>query len=159
MELPDTPAVRALLDDWVIPAKDTRRNGRGWLWVSPLFAMLVVHLMPPRSAGRIRAIKKAGGCPFLSVVLWEMAMSRKNSRYMPFPAALPFGCSKASFFRRGWRRRDLHKAGWLELGIRMTPKLRGLLVEWFERRTCERNGHAYDPETFPLSPDIGIPPL
>ena len=157
MELPDTPAVRSLLDDWGIPAKDTRRNGRGWLWVSPLFAMLVVHLMPPRSAGRIRAVRKAGGCPFLSVVLWQMAMTAKGRRYMPFPDALPFGCSKATFFRRRWRRRDLNKAGWLELGIRITPKLRELLVDWFGRRASERAGRACDQAAHPPSP-VGMTP-
>ena len=158
LELPDNEEVRAVLNEWGMPFLPFERpKGRRIVHISPLFAMLVVHLMPPHSAKRIRAIKKAGGCPFLSVVLWEMAMSRMGRRYMPFPSALPFGCSKATFFRHRWRRRDLHKAGWLELGIHMSTALRELLVEWHQRRTCERNGSKYDPETYPLTPNIGIP--
>ena len=139
LELPDGEEVRAVLNEWGMPFLPFERpKGRRIVHISPLFALLVVHLMPPNSAIRIRAIKKAGGCPFLSVVLWEMAIGRKNRRYMPFPSALPFGCSKATFFRHRWRRRDLHKIGWLELGIRMPTGLRELLTEWFEQRTCER---------------------
>ena len=160
MELPDGDAIKAILGDWGIPFRPAEYpKDRKVVRVSPLFGALASSLMPPRSADRFRSIRNAGGCPYLSAVLWEMAVARKNSRYMPFPDALPFGCSKATFFRRGWHRRDLHKAGWLALGIRITPKLRGLMVGFFQRRTCERNGHAYDPETFPMSPDVGIPPL
>ena len=159
LELPAGGDAQAILLDWGIPfLLREPQKGRKVVLVSPLFAMLVAHLMPPRSAARIRSVRKAGGCPLLPAILWQMAMTAKGRRYMPFPDALPFGCSKATFFRRRWRRKDLNKVGWLELGIRITPKLRDLLVDWFQRRTCERNGHTYDPETYPLSPDIGIPP-
>ena len=157
LELPDDEGVRGVLGDWGIAGRKVRRGGRDRLLVSPLYARLVSHLMPPRSAARISAVRRAGGCPFLSVVLWEMAMARKGRRYMPFPDAVPFGVSKATFFRRGWHRRDLHKIGWLDFGISITPRLRELMTEWFERKTCERNGHAYDPMTYPLSPGLGIP--
>jgi hypothetical protein len=86
-----------------------------------------------------------------------MAMAKRGQTYMPYPDALPFGISKATFFRRGWRRRDLHKSGWLELGIRITPQLRELMVEWFQKRTSERNENTCDPETLPMPPDVGIP--
>jgi hypothetical protein len=89
-------------------------------------------------------IKQAGDCPYLSVVLWEMVLSRKHSRHMLFPDALPFGCSRASFFRRGWHRADLHKAGWLSFGIRITPRFRDLLVNWYERQESERAKPQHD---------------
>jgi hypothetical protein len=146
MELPDDDGVRGVLTDWGIPFSPLERpKGRKVVRASPLFAALVAHLMPPRSAARIIAIKNAGGCPFLSVVLWEMAVGKKNRRYMPFPDALPFGVSKSTFFRRRWRRKDLHRAGWLDLGIRITPKLRELLVEWFERKLAGRAAFVAQP--------------
>ena len=156
LELPAHDGVKGLLTDWGMPFVALERTKGGpVVRVSPLFAMLVAHLMPPHSAVRISGIWKAGGCPRLSAILWQMVLARRNRRYMPFPDALPFGCSKATFFRRDWRRRDLHKAGWLEIGIRMTPKLRGLLIEWFERRTHERMERACNPAAQPPSP---VPP-
>jgi len=158
LELPGTQGVKTILSEWGIPCLPFERPmGKRVLHVSPLFGALVAHIMPPHSAGRIQCIRKAGNCPYLPAILWEMAMTKKHSRYMPFPNALPFACSKSTFFRRGWRRRDMHKAGWLELGIHVTPRLRELLVEWFERRSCELRGRTYDSKTFPLSPDMGIP--
>ena len=118
--------------------------GKHRLLVSPFFGALFASGMPQHSARRALAVRKPAGCPFLSVVYWERMMSRKGQRYMPFPDALPWGASKATFFRKGWHRRDLHKAGWLELGIHMVPKLRELLVEWHQRRARERNGDACD---------------
>ena len=139
LELPDGDTVRAVLGDWGIPFVPRKRpTGRRIIHVSPLFGQLVMHLMPPRSFERMRSITKAGDCPYLSVVLWQMALTRKNGRYMPFPEALPFGVSKATFFRRGWRRRDLNKVGWLDLGIRIAPKFRQLLVDWYDRKNRER---------------------
>jgi len=158
LELPDTERVRAILGEWGIPFFPLERPmDRRVIHVSPLFGALVSHMMPPHSAGRILSIRKAGGCPYLSAILWEMTMARRNIRYMPFPNALPFACSKSTFFRRGWRRRDLHQAGWLQLGIRVTPKLRELLVEWYQRRMVERDGSSCDASSHPLSP--GIAPM
>jgi len=160
LELPDAQGVRTILGEWGIPCLQMERPmGKRGLHVSPLFGALVAHIMPPHSAGRIRGIRKAGGCPYLPAILWEMAMARKGQRYMPFPDALPFACSKSTFFRRGWRRRDLHKSGWLELGIRITPRLRELLVKWHQRRMVERNGNSCDASGHPLSPGIVISPM
>ena len=157
LELPDDQGVRAILGEWGIPFYPLERPmGKRIIHVSPLFGALVSHMMPPHSARRIRGVRKAGGCPYLPAILWEMAMARNGQRYTPFPNALPFACSKSTFFRRGWRRRGLHKAGWLDLGIRITPKLRELLREWFERRSSELRGRTYDSEAYPLSPDVAI---
>ena len=139
LDLPDDEGVKSVLGEWGIPFLPRERpRGRRMVLASPLFGALVAHMMPPRSAGRILGIRKPGGCPYLSVVLWEMTMAGRNRRYMPFPDALPFGGSKATFFRRGWRRRGMHMAGWVDLGIRITPRLRQLLVEWLDRRLAER---------------------
>ena len=146
LELPDDQRVRSILEEWGMPFRPLEPiRGRHVVWVSPFFGALVAHLMPPHSAARMSSITKAGGCPYLAVVLWEMAIARKNRRYMPFPDALPFGISKATFFRRGWHRRDLHKAGWLDLGIRIVPKCRDLMVDWHSRKTAERQGPSCDP--------------
>jgi hypothetical protein len=154
LELPAGGDVQAILLDWGIPfLPRERQKGRSVVLVSPLFAMLVAHLMPPRSAGRIRTVRKAGGCPLLPAILWKMALSVKGRRRVPFPDAVPFGISRASQFRRGWNKLDLHRMGWLDYGIRVPPKLRELLVDWLRRRECERHSRPYDPETYPLSPD------
>ena len=145
MELPDKQDVRAVLEDWGIPFSPLEiAKGRRLLRVSPLFGQLVMHLMPPHSAKRMLSIQQAGGCPYLSVVLWQMALTRKNYRYLPFPEALPFGICRATFFRRGWHRRELNKAGWLDLGIRVTPKLRELLDNWYQRKASERHARSTD---------------
>ena len=139
LELPDSADVRSTLGDWGIPFRPHERpRNRMILWVSPLYGALVAHLMPPHSAARMLAVRKAGGCPFLPAVLWQMAMTAKGRRYMPFPDALPFGVSRATFFRRRWRRKELNRIGWLDLGIRIAPKLRELMVEWHDRRAQER---------------------
>ena len=160
LELPAGGAAQAILTDWGIPFSTLERpKGRRILRVSPLFGALVAHLMPPRSAGRIRAVRKAGGCPILACVLWKMAMSVKGRRRMPFRDAVPFGVSRATQFRRGWNKLDLHRMGWLDYGIRVPPKLRELLGDWLHRRTCERHGRTYAPETYPIPPGAGIPPM
>ena len=138
LNVPDNEAVRAFLNGWGLPFRTARLHGRNRLLVSPLFGVLVAHLMPPHSARRMLAIKRAGDCPYLSAVLWEMALSRRYCPYMPFATALPYGCSKATFFRKGWHRADLHKAGWLSFGIRISDRFRAVLVTWYERQINER---------------------
>ena len=139
MELPDEEAVKQVLDEWGILHQPIKTpQGRQRVRISPFFAALFCGLMPRHSAQRILSIKKAGGCPLLSVIYWQMVMSGKGRRYMPFWDALPFGCSKATFFRRGWRRKELHRIGWVDLDINIVPKLRKLMVEWFQRKKAER---------------------
>lgn len=139
LEMPDSHDVRAVLEAWGIPfvSLEHHRKRRG-VRVSPLFGQLVMHLMPPHSARRMLSIQKAGGCPFLSAVLWKLAMSRRGRRGMPFRDALPCAVSRATHYRRGWHLLDLQRIGWLELGIRVVPKLRQLLEEWYQQKSFER---------------------
>lgn len=138
LELPDGEEVRALLARWTIHCVPGRRRARQVLRVSPFFGVLVAHLMPPRSQGRMLSVRNAGACPFLAVVYWQTGMSRRRLRYMPFYDALPHGCSKASFFRYGWRRKELWRSA-CEMGITgVAPRLRDLMVRWFEERAQER---------------------
>lgn len=160
MELPDNELPRGILTDWGIPFRSfERQNRRKVLLVSPFYAVLVAHLMPPRSTERVLGVRKAGECPFLPSVLWQMALTRKNMRYVPFAGALPFSCSRATFFRRGWRRRDLNRIGWLDMGIRVTPKLRALTVQWFERQSAERKASPPHRSVVAIEPEAAPPSL
>jgi len=105
-----------------------------WLIVSPFYSALHAHLMPPRSAERVTQVKKPGNCPFLAVLCWDWCMSQPRLRHMPFPSALPYGCSRWTEHRRGWKRRDLHRRCISEVGITHIDKtLRQLMVRWFDR--------------------------
>ena len=139
MELADHNEVRNALNDWGIPFRShAHTKGKMVIWVSPLFGQLVMHLMPKHSAARFISIKQAGGCPMLPAIMWKMAMNRRGRRRKPFKGALPFAISRATHFRRGLHELDLHKIGWLDYGIRITPKLRDLLEDWLRRKTAER---------------------
>jgi hypothetical protein len=58
---------------------------------------------------------------------------------MPFKDAVPYAISRATFFRRGWNKLDLHRMGWLDFGIRIPTRLRELMEEWLRRKADERN--------------------
>ena len=138
LDLPGSDGIQELLGRWTIHCVPQSHRGDPVLRVSPFYAALAVHLMPPHSRKRILSVKRAGGCPFLAVVYWQMAMNRRFMRYMPFHDALPFGCSKATFFRRRWRRRELWRHA-CAMGITgVAPRLRDLMVRWFEARAAER---------------------
>jgi hypothetical protein len=58
---------------------------------------------------------------------------------LPFADALPFGISRRSFFRHGWRRRELHRRAVLEYGIlSVNPRLRNRMEQWFEEHQIRR---------------------
>ncbi len=155
--LPDLPEIRGLLDDRTI-AFEARGafGGRSWLAVSPFFAALYAHLMPEHSAQRILNLKSPARCPFLPTALWDWAMSSPMLRWMPFPGALPFGCTRWTAHRRGWKRRDLHRRCISEVGItHVDRQLRNLMVRWFEEERQKRRSIALLPAA--AAPETPVP--
>ena len=159
LDLPGSDGIQELLGRWTIHCVPQSHRGDPVLRVSPFYAALVAHLMPPHSRERILSVQIAGGCPFLAVVYWQMAMNRRFMRYMPFHDALPFGCSKATFFRRGWRRKELWRIASCTMGITgVAPRLRALMVRWFEARAAERQWRGRSVEgTAVVHPDAAPP--
>lgn len=135
IELPDREQVKQLLDGWTILHYPSRRKQRrSYLKVSPFYAPLFAGLSPEHSRERILNIRKPAMCPLLPVLYWEWAFSlvKKGMRTLPFGDALPFGCSRRTFYRRGWRRKGLHRKAVLEYGIlSVDPRLRDLMERWF----------------------------
>lgn len=140
LELPGTDQVKALLDDWAIPFCFSRSCfGRERIVISPFYAALVAHHMPHRSAERILRIKKPALCPLLPAVYWDLVFSQPYRRYPPFSGCLPFACSRSTYCRNGIRRKQLHRSAVVEQGImRVDAKLRGLMSEWSNRVSAER---------------------
>jgi hypothetical protein len=103
---------KALLDSWTIlyePSNAIRTN-KNMLRVSPFYAALFADLMPAHSKQRILSLRRPAMCPLLALLYWDWLYSpiKPNERILPFPNALPFGCSRRTFYRRGWKRKELH---------------------------------------------------
>lgn len=141
-ELPATEATRRLLEEWSVLHSPSRRIcRREYLKVSPFYAQLVAELMPEHSRMRIRSIRNPAMCPLLPILYWEWlyAPISKGMRILPFPDALPFGISRRTFYRHGWRRSELHRRAVLEVGIlRVDPRLRKQMHGWFEQHHRQR---------------------
>ena len=145
LELPGTDAVKALLDEWTILSSDRGRfRGRARIGVSPFFGALFAHLMPVNSRERIIGLKRPATCPRLPVLYWEWAFSRKGNRMLPSKEALPFACSRRTFFRRGWSRKGLHQQA-IDAGIcHVDPRLRELMARWLGEHSLDHPQTAHD---------------
>jgi hypothetical protein len=141
LELPDNEAVNNILENWTILRRPSRcARGRNFLQVSPFYAALFIDAMPTHSQQRILSIRKPAMSPALAVFYWEWLFGpiSKGMRILPFADALPFGCSRRTFYRRGWKRRKLH---WMavEAGLLgVDPRLRVRLNNWFESHRAMR---------------------
>jgi hypothetical protein len=112
LEFAASDQAKALLDSWTIlysPSKATRTK-RNMLRVSPFYAALFANLMPMHSQRRALGIRKPAMCPLLPQLYWNWlyAPIKPNKRILPFADALPFGCSRRTFYRKGWKREKLH---------------------------------------------------
>jgi hypothetical protein len=136
LELPDSEAVRELLESWsILFWPGGRSHRRDYLRVSPFFGALFADLMPTHSQERILSVRHPAMCPLLPVLYWDWLYSpiTKGMRILPFANALPFGCSRRTFYRKGWKRKELHRTA-VGVGIlSVDPRLRKLIAEWFER--------------------------
>lgn len=141
LELPADPEVVELLDTWAIAHKPGRvYRGKNRILVSPFFGALVSRHMPPRSAERALGMRRPGDCPWLAVAYWDWAMTRKGLRRIPFPDALPYGCSWRTAVRRGWRRAEVHRRAVFELGVtHLDRRLVALCRDWYTRRAEARH--------------------
>lgn len=138
VSLPDNEDVVGLLDDWSIPCSRETVRGRRKVLVSPFFAALLSHHMPEQSASNFIRLTKPGLCPMLPCIYWHRAFGRKYARTMPFPTALPYGCSRSTLTRRGWNRKKLEEIGLGRLGItRVDPRLREVMLTWFQAASRE----------------------
>lgn len=142
-ELPEDEGVKQFLDAWTILHYPSRRiQRRGFIRVSPFYAALFADLIPERSRERILNVRKPAMCPALPILYWEWLFSRikDGMSTLPFAEALPFGISRRTFYRHGWRRRVLHRKAVLELGIlSVDHRLRSRMEQWFDDHQQERN--------------------
>lgn len=141
-ELPDEERTRHLLDSWTILHSPSRRiQRRNYIKVSPFYAPLFADLMPERCRERILSMRNPAMCPTLAILYWEagFSMVMDSMTVLPFADALPFGFSRRSFFRHGWRRKGLHRKAVLEYGIlSVDPRLRERMHRWFEQHQKQR---------------------
>lgn len=141
-ELPDDDGIKQLLASWTILHYPSRRiQRRDFIRVSPFHAALFADLMPARSQERALNVKKSAMCPLLPLLYWEVGFSllKKGMCLLPFADALPYGCSRRTFFRRAWRRKGLHRKAVLELGIlSIDPRLKNRMHHWFEKHQIQR---------------------
>jgi len=142
LEMPDDDRIRQLLNEWTIshfPSRQLQR--RNTIKVSPFYAPLFGDLMPERSRERILCIQNPAMCPLLPILYWELGFSplKKGMRVLPFADALPFGISRRTFFRHGWRRTELHRKAVLEVGIlSVDGRLKKRMHKWFEQHQQRR---------------------
>ena len=136
LELPDDAHTRQILTAWTILHYPSRLiNRRNYIKVSPFYAPLFADLMPEHSRVRILRIQNPAMCPLLPILYWDwlFSMLKEQMPVLPFADALPYGISRRSFFRHGWRRKGLHRQAVLEVGIlTVDPRLRNRLANWFE---------------------------
>lgn len=143
LEMPDDERIRQLLDSWTIlhfPSRPIQR--RSYLKVSPFYAPLFADLVPDRCRERILSIRHPAMYPTLAIIYWDVGFSllKKGMRVLPFADALPYGCSRRTFFRHGWRRKELHRKAVLELGIlSVDSRLRNRMHRWFEEHHIQRD--------------------
>jgi hypothetical protein len=135
LEVPASDEAKALLANWTILFTDSiaARPRRNMLHVSPFYAALFADLMPAHSKQRLLTLCRPAMCPLLALLHWDWlyAPIKKGMRILPFPDALPFGCSRRTFYRHGWKRDELHwKAVHMGL-LGVDQKLRGRMKDWF----------------------------
>jgi hypothetical protein len=135
-EFPASDQAKALLDSWTIlyePSNATRTN-KNMLRVSPFYAALFADQMPRHSQQRDLGIRKPAMCPLLPLLYWDWLYSpiTKGMRILPYADALPFGCSRRTFYRKGWKREKLHWQA-VHMGIlSVDQRLWGRLNRWLE---------------------------
>jgi hypothetical protein len=143
LEFPVSDQVKSLLDSWTIlyePSSGTRMK-KNMLRVSPFFAALFADLMPNCSRERILNLRRPAMCPLLALVYWGWLYSpiKKGMRILPYADALPFGCSRRTFYRQGWKRKELHWKA-VHMGIlSVDQRLRVHLNDWFNRHQDMRD--------------------
>ena len=136
--------IHQLLDSWTILHSPSRQlQHRNTIKVSPFYAPLFADLMPECSRERILSIRNPAMCPLLPILYWELGFSplKNGMRVLPFADALPFGISRRTFFRHGWRRKGLHKKAVLEVGIlSVDARLKSRMHRWFEEHQGVESG-------------------
>jgi hypothetical protein len=136
LEVPASDEAKALLADWTILFTDSTavRPGRNMVRISPFYAALFADLMPAHSKQRLLSLRRPAMCPLLALLYWDWlyAPLKPGMRILPFPNALPFGCSRRTFYRKGWKREKLHwqavHLGILSVERRLTVRLN----HWYE---------------------------
>jgi hypothetical protein len=132
LRVPRTESVSRVLDWWSV---SRRLESNNWL-ISPFYGVLVSGWMPAASASAM-LVHRAGGCPLLSIAIWEAAFGAirvRNLYLLPDRGgALPFICSDATRKRCSWTRDFLHRAATI-LGVaHVTPEMHQLLQTWRAR--------------------------
>jgi hypothetical protein len=112
LEFAASDQVKSLLDSWTIlyePSIGTKTK-KNMLRASPFFAALFADLMPNCFRERILILRRPAMCPLLALLHWDWLYSplKTHTRILPFADALPYGCSRRTFYRRGWKRKELH---------------------------------------------------
>src|ERR1039458_4992156 len=110
------------------------RPGRNMLRISPFYAALFADLMPAHSKQRLLTLRQPAVCPLLALLYWDWlyASLKPGMRILPYADALPFGCSRRTFYRRGWKREKLHWQA-VHMGIlSVDQRLWVRINHWFE---------------------------
>ncbi|MFC1462147.1 hypothetical protein ACFLQU_00945 [Verrucomicrobiota bacterium] len=132
LSVPSSREILALLDGWGIPFIEKKSHRKNRLLVSPFYGALLSVFMPDALAAEILALKHPAQCPLLSVVYYQRILSGPYRQFITHKNCLPFGMGRASFFRKGWKRRDIDRRGILELGVtHIPPEMRGIIVRWY----------------------------
>ena len=139
MTLPRSPVVRNMLETWSIPAiEQAVAPGRYCLLVSPFFSALFSYLMPSRLADRALHVKKPALCPLLAAIYFDLVLTKEGLPILPFPEALPFGCSIRQFRRNGWHRPELFRQA-LQMGITgVATPLKQVVARWYAEASKAR---------------------
>jgi hypothetical protein len=136
--LPDDEGVSGLLDAWTVKRRPVRLpRRRPQLAVSPFYACLAAHLMPARSARRMRDCRNPAMGEALPILYWELIFSDPGQRLPPFSGALPFLMSTRTFRRRGIDRSDLHRQAVCEVGLTNVSMCLRELLRRFYREACQ----------------------
>jgi hypothetical protein len=140
LELPGKPEITSILDHWTVAYWPSRvYRGNAIVQIPPFYAALFAHLMPVHSATRILSLRRTAMSPMLAQIYWDRQFSRKGKRILPFADALPFGCSKRTYYRLQWKRRKLHWKAVLELKIlSLDVRLLDLMRRWFDEHEQAR---------------------
>jgi hypothetical protein len=136
LEFPASDQVKSLLDTWTILHESSKamKKGKEMLRVSPFYAALFMDLMPNCSKERVLKLRRPAMCPLLALLHWEwlFAPLKTHMRILPYADALPFGCSRRTFYRRGWKRKELHQKA-VHMGLlSVDQRLRVRINHWFE---------------------------
>lgn len=129
--LPRTESVERLLGWWHLLVVEGKAADQ--LLVSPFYgAILSPHM--PVACGMSMMVRKAGGCPLLSMViyngLWGPGGAKDGYLLPPKAGLLPYLCSHPTRARRGWTREFLYQAS-VKLGVAHVPlEQRKLLEAW-----------------------------